>query len=49
MALIINIPGCLENLSNIESIGSFKFSYQVMNSLSSLIPRDGNCIFKVCI
>ena len=46
MALIINILRCLENLSNIDSIGWFKFSCEVMNSLGSLIPRDETAYSK---
>ena len=46
MAVIINILGCLQNLSNIESRGSFKFSCEVMNSLGSLIPRDETAYSK---
>ena len=40
IAFIIKILGCLENFSNIESIGSLKFSPSFMLLLGSVIPRD---------
>ena len=40
IAFIIKILGCLENFSNIESIGSLKFSPSFMLLLGSFIPRD---------